>query len=130
MNKVQKKINELVATGYLKYDDPKFNFFKERIVPSVVNKWITPRGVNSHSFKCPFEQCAALFSRSRSLERHLREQHYEQIPKGVFGYLNNHKCIPCDRSFIRLEHWNQHLTGRKHLRALIVQGIIFFILIY
>ena len=122
MNKVQNKIKELVAMGFLKEDDSKFIFFKENIIPSVVNNWITPKGVNSHSFRCPFEQCAFLVSRSRLLEKHLREQHSDLIPQGVFGYLNNHMCIPCGRSFSILEHWNQHLIGRKHLKKLIIQG--------
>lgn len=124
MNPVEKKIDELIAMGCLQPDDEKFNFFKNVVVPSVVNEWITPKGVNSHSFRCPFETCAVLVSRGQLLERHLREQHYKDLPIGVFGTLNSHICKTCGQTFKRLEHLYKHFTGRKHLKSLISQGRI------
>ncbi|CAF1028385.1 unnamed protein product [Brachionus calyciflorus] len=123
MDKVDLKISELIAMGCLQPDDPKFNIFKKRIVPSLVNEWITPKGVNSHSFRCPFDSCAVLVSRSQLMERHLREQHYDEIPIGVFGKIKSHNCNPCGQTFKRLEHLYKHLSGRKHLKTLISQGI-------
>ena len=122
MDKVNNLINELLAMGCLQPDDPKFNFFKKVIVPSVVNEWISPSGVNSHSYRCPFDKCAVLVSRSKNLERHFREQHYSQIPLGVFGKQSSQKCTPCGQTFKRLEHLRTHLDGRKHLKRIIEIG--------
>lgn len=119
---VKEKLNELMAMGCLQPDDPKFEFFKTKIVPSVVNEWISPSGRNSHSYRCPFDRCAILVSRSKSLERHLREQHYNEMPLGVFGKQTSFQCIPCDLYFRRYEHLRQHLEGRKHLKTLIGKG--------
>ena len=123
MTCVEKRINELMAMGCLQPDDPKFEFFKKIVVPSVVNEWITPKGVNSHSYRCPFESCAVLVSRSLLMERHLKEQHYTEIPCGVFGTLKSFVCNPCGQSFKRREHLLKHLAGRKHLKTLISLGL-------
>ncbi|CAF0837365.1 unnamed protein product [Brachionus calyciflorus] len=123
MNKIQDKINELMAMGCLQPDDPKFDFFKRQIVPAVVNEYITPTGITSHSFKCPFENFAVLVSKGNILERHLREKHYEEIPIGVFGRLKTYKCSPCNQDFKRREHLNRHLEGRRHLKNIISQGL-------
>lgn len=123
MFRVEQKISELIAMGCLQPDDEKFQFFKNVIVPSVVHEWITPRGINSHSYRCPFETCAVLVSRGQLLERHLREQHYTQIPIGVFGTLNSYNCKTCGQTFKRLEHLNKHLAGIKHLKTLVSQGM-------
>ena len=101
-------IDDLINYGHLPVDDPKFNFFTEKIIPSVVNIWITPKGVNSHSFRCPFEKCAVLVCRSVLLERHLFEEHYDELPKGVFDYLYHHECMACGRSFVSEDHYERH----------------------
>ena len=123
MNKVNDKIADLLAMGCLQPDDPNFDFFKQKIVPAVVNEFILPSGLNSHSYRCPFETCGVLVSRSSILERHLREKHYEEIPTGVFGIRNSYKCIPCGQTFKRQEHLNTHYDGRKHLKNVISQGL-------
>lgn len=130
MDKVDQKINELIAMGCLQPDDAKFDFFKQTVLPSVVYEWITPKGVNSHAYRCPFESCAVLVSRSPLMERHLREQHFSEIPYGVFGKESPKICKPCGQTFKRFEHLSKHLSGRKHLKTLVSQGFCLLILFF
>lgn len=129
-NKVNDKIADLLAMGCLQPDDPQFEFFKQTIVPSVVNEFILPSGLNSHSYMCPFQSCGVLVSSSKVLERHLREKHYDEIPRGVFGIRNIFKCVPCGQTFKRHEHLTTHNEGRKHLKNMITQGSFFFLFLF
>lgn len=121
---VERKLNELLANGSLSKSDPKYNFFKDEILPSVVLQWILPNGENSFHFKCPFKNCQSLCSRSVLMERHLKEQHHDQIPLNVFGFKSTYQCNVCSNQvFKRYEHLKTHKKGKKHLKMLIQTGL-------
>lgn len=122
---VERKLNELLANGSLSKNDPKFESFKDEILPSVVLQWTLPNGKNSFQFKCPFKNCQSLCSRSVLMERHLKEQHHDQIPINVFGFKSSFQCNICSNQvFKRFEHLKSHKNGNKHLKQIIQSGII------
>lgn len=126
-NIIDQRLEKLIAMGCLQPDDEKFEFFKSTVLPCVIFEWITPQGINSHSFRCPFDSCAVLISNSQILERHLREKHFEEIPNGVFGNRNKFSCNTCGTKFTRYEHFKRHNNGLKHLKTVVSKGMKLFI---
>lgn len=115
MDLVQSKINELIYFGRLNVNDHKYKYFVNSIIQSVVYEWILPNGHSSNSFRCPFDDCEALTSTSKLMEKHLRREHYDEIPYGVFGVMNKFYCYECHTSFEYYEHYRYHKTANYNV---------------
>jgi hypothetical protein len=98
----------------------------EQILPSVVNQFIdVEKGERTFYWRCPFDKCKEICATSSFIERHMREQHYEEIPIGVFGERSEYNCKLCTRTkpFKRREHFLKHKQSLKHLEVAILNNV-------
>lgn len=134
-DQITQRLFELLANGSIKLSDPNYKFFKEEVLPSLTFQYVTPEGEKTYHYRCPFNACQTLCSTTSLLERHFREQHYDQLPKDVFGEKKTFHCRICNKFFKRHEHLKMHNKAKKHLKVnAIKQGlfkrkqIIFFLI--
>lgn len=81
----QRKLTLLVISGKLNSSDPKYEFFKNNVIPCLVHEFVTTNWVKTKSFKCPFKNCGIYVYRRKHLEIHLMNEHSKQIPDGIFN---------------------------------------------
>ena len=121
--KVASKLKSLIAQQVISRDDPQYDTFANVILPACYTTWVTPSGIQSHKYRCPFADCYTLLSKEVYIVRHLREQHYDQLPSGVFGQNASIFCHLCGYGpFKRHENYKLHLNGLTHLKSLIRAG--------
>lgn len=101
---LKEKIDFLIENGLLKTDDPMYHLFVTNIVPNVVFKTF------GHWYDCAFDLCDFKANTGESIEIHLRDDHYDQIPNGVFGEKQMFKCKECRQSF---EGFNKYKVHRE-----------------
>ncbi len=89
-------------------ESEKYIHWKNFIVPSCIFE-------NEYS-ACIF--CRRKIKSSYAMRRHYNEQHYDEIPDGIFGSKTEYECVKCDFRFARSIHLKQHLTSDFHLKNL------------
>ena len=99
-----------------------------QVAPSCVFRHRCSEYGQTSFFKCCFSTCATPVSSQYALIRHYREQHYSQIPPGIFGNLVLHSCNACGLQFKREEHLNQHFSSLSHITHMAMLGtrMVFF----
>lgn len=118
-NVLQQEIRRLRQINKLKEDDKHYKVFINKILPSCLFRWHV-NGRDTHKYVCPFKDCYQVSSETRYAKRHMREQHYNDIPEGVFNTNYNEMCKTCEAGpFLRKEHLKSHLQSRSHLNKMI-----------
>lgn len=98
-------------------NDPLFRYWLTRIAPSCVYKrTIISNEISEKSFVC-FICDSKTFKRAPSLIRHYKENHFDMIPKGIFGENIIYQCLECNLDFSRKEYLTIHKQSEKHLKA-------------
>lgn len=95
-----------------------------QVAPSCVFRHRCTEYGQTSFFKCCFSHCATPVSSQYALIRHYREQHYAQLPPGIFGDLVLYKCNACGLQFKREEHLNQHFSSLGHITHMAMLGTI------
>ncbi|CAF1126874.1 unnamed protein product [Brachionus calyciflorus] len=108
MCSVEDYIDFLKFYNRLHPQDPLYDNFTKNILPSCVSEYKLPNGANTNSFKCPFEACAIFFSRGHLLEAHFIDEHYDEIPIGVFGIKTVFICEMCYCKFKSFKAFKSH----------------------
>ncbi|CAF1028403.1 unnamed protein product [Brachionus calyciflorus] len=108
MCNVEEYIEFLEFYNRLSSDDPLYENFTKKIVPSLIYEYNLPNGAKTNCYKCPFETCRIFFSRDYLLETHLVDQHYDEIPKGVFGIKDKFICEMCYCKFKSFKAFKSH----------------------
>ncbi|TAK57430.1 hypothetical protein EPO17_01960, partial [Patescibacteria group bacterium] len=93
------------------------------VAPSCVFRHRSTDFGQTSFFRCCFRNCATPLSSQFALIRHYREQHYSQIPPGIFGTQVIFNCDACGMSFKREEHLNQHFSSLGHITQMAMRGI-------
>jgi hypothetical protein len=93
-----------------------------QVAPSCVFRHRCSEYGQTSFFKCCFSNCATPVSSQYALIRHYREQHYSQIPPGIFGNLVLYSCNACGLQFKREEHLNQHFSSLGHITHMAMLG--------
>lgn len=93
------------------------------VAPSCVFRHRSTEFGQTSFFRCCFANCATPVSSQFALIRHYREQHYSQMPPGIFGTLVIFNCAACGVSFKREEHLNQHFSSLGHITQMALRGI-------
>lgn len=84
-----------------------------RVVPSCVYRQRSDF-VQTGYYNCCFE-CMFSVSCHFDLIRHYREQHFAQMPPGIFGERVIYYCEICRMHFMRESHLNTHLISIPHI---------------
>lgn len=92
------------------------------IVPSCVFRYRSSQYGQTSYFLCCFEGCAIPLSSQFAIIRHYREQHFEDMPIGIFGQIERHVCTACRVEFKRKQHLNQHMTTITHITRMAMLG--------
>ena len=106
------KMNEFVLRYTSENMDTKsmqYMFWKMQVVPSCVQE------NNGAKFICVF--CSKEISSACGIRRHYREQHFDNIPEGVFGSKIIFECKQCDLLFKRQPHFTNHLLSEMHQKS-------------
>ena len=106
------KMNEFVLRYTSENMDTKsmqYMFWKMQVVPSCVQE------NNGDKFICVF--CSKEISSACGIRRHYREQHFDNIPEGVFGSKIIFECKQCDLLFKRQPHFTNHLLSEMHQKS-------------
>ena len=61
-----------------------------------------------------------------ALIRHYKEQHFAQMPPGIFGDIVFFNCELCGFQFKRAAHLNAHLGSLNHIEKMAQNGIYSF----
>ncbi len=93
------------------------------VAPSCVFRHRSTEFGQTSFFRCCFPNCATPLSSQFALIRHYREQHYSQIPAGIFGTQVIFNCVACGLQFKREEHLNQHFSSLGHITKMAMRGI-------
>lgn len=83
---LQKEFIDRYCLNMTDKSDSLFKFWCEKIVPSCI-----PDCNIDGNLECVF--CSKCFNRTATINRHYREQHYNQIPEGLFYFLNDISCL-------------------------------------
>lgn len=92
-----------------------------RIVPSCVYRHRSDY-VQTGYYLCCFSKCMVPVSSQFALIRHYREQHFTQMPPGIFGQIVIYNCEICRMQFKRQSHLNTHLTSLTHISKMAQNG--------
>jgi hypothetical protein len=84
-------------------------FWKMQVVQSCVQE---NKGAK---FICVY--CSKEISSACGIRRHYREQHFDNIPEGVFGSKIIFECKQCDLMFKRQPHLTNHLLSEMHQKS-------------
>lgn len=112
-------------TDILNNDDERASLMRVwlcQVAPSCVFRHRCTDYGQTSFFKCCFASCSTPVSSQYALIRHYREQHYSQIPTGIFGNLVLHSCNACGLQFKREEHLNQHFSSLGHITHMAMLG--------
>ncbi len=105
-------------------EDPLFRKWLTCIAPSCVYKQtLNTNDTNEKMFVCYFCEAKG-FIRSATLIRHYKENHFEMIPKGIFGENVIFKCVECNLDFTRKEYLTVHKQSEKHLKKVDPEGLL------
>ncbi len=100
---IERYTSDLIDTS-----DQNYCIWKEQVVPSCL---LMKKG---STLNCIF--CTKGFRSSAAIIRHYREQHFDYIPKDIFGVKIEFRCVPCKMNFNRKEHLSSHLFSDYHKR--------------
>lgn len=93
---------------YFQYHrDSKWSFFKENVIPSLVNLKCC---ACNHSFSCDF-----------TLKRHYSSFHVDILPTGVFNASSNRvfRCEHCNKEFSRQDKLTEHIRFSKQHKEVV-----------
>ena len=93
-------------------DDPLLPYWLLHVAPSCVYPIMVDGRPSFH--RCCFRDCAQPVNSQFALIRHYKEQHYHQIPQGIFGEIVYFPCKPCKVLYKRLDHLKSHQTSQTH----------------
>ena len=120
---LEREINRLIQNKMLNEDDERYEIFVGTILPSCLFHHIGKNRNVFPNYMCPFKNCHKLLSRKVFAIRHMREQHYFELPLGVFNKNENDFCDICDAGpFIRKEHFTQHKKSNNHIYKAVKAG--------
>ncbi len=104
-------MNEFVlryTSENMETESEQYMFWKTHVVPSCVQE-------NSGAkFTCVF--CSKEISSASGIRRHYREQHFDDMPEGIFGSKVILECKQCDIKFNRQPHLVNHLSSELHMK--------------
>lgn len=102
-----------------------------QVAPSCVYRYRSGDFGQTLFYRCCFTSCLRPVSSQFALMRHYREQHYNQIPEGIFGVLQVFKCIACATEFKREDHLKLHYQSVSHITQMAILGNsnIYFVLL-
>ena len=100
-----------------------------QIVPSCVYRHRSNTFGQTGFYICCFSNCARPVSSQFALIRHYREQHFSQMPPGIFGQIVFYNCDICGLQFKRETHLNTHLNSLAHIAKMAQNGILFLLLL-
>jgi hypothetical protein len=107
------KMNEFVlryTSENMDTESEQYMFWRTHVVPSCVQE-------NSGAkFICVF--CSKEISSACGIRRHYREQHYNDMPEGIFGSKIIFECKQCDLKFNRKPHLTNHLQSELHQKSM------------
>lgn len=98
-------------------------FWLTKIVPSCVYKYRSGDFGQTGFYICCFRNCARPLSSQFALIRHYKEQHFHQMPPGIFGEIVIFKCDLCGFEFKRAAHLNAHFGSLAHIEKMAQNGI-------
>ena len=103
-------------------DDPLLPYWLLHVAPSCVYP-ILVDGRPSF-YRCCFKDCERPVNSQFALIRHYKEQHYHQIPQGIFGEITYFPCTPCKVIYKRLDHLKSHQASQTHKAIMARHGDI------
>jgi hypothetical protein len=86
-------------------DEGKFEYWKNNIVPSCCFQ-------KEGSYSCIF--CHNNTKYAYNLRRHYHEKHFDLIPEGIFGSIQNYTCHKCYQTFSRKFSLKKHVLNCSH----------------
>ena len=93
-------------------DDPLLSFWLLQVAPSCV--YPVMEAGRPRYYQCCFKKCKAAISSQFAMIRHYKEQHYYEIPAGIFGEIVLYPCKPCKVMYKRLDHLKSHQASNSH----------------
>lgn len=123
---VIEQYNALNITIYQDANTELMRTWLTEIVPSCVYKHRSSRFGQTGFYTCCFRYCARPVSSQFALIRHYKEQHFSQMPPGIFGEIVFYNCQLCGFQFKRAAHLNAHFGSLNHIEKMAQNGICSF----